>query len=62
MWTESLTGYPREDGRKGIRNLVVVQAAADNVNPLARQLATEIPAWSVCLQAMAAVRWVKISI
>ena len=45
MWTESLTGYPREDGRKGIRNLVVVQAAADNVNPLARQLAAlEIPA------------------
>src|SRR6185312_10346752 len=43
MWTESLTGYPREDGRKGIRNLVVVQAAADNVNPLARQLAAKNP-------------------
>src|SRR6185295_14031628 len=50
MWTESLTGYPREDGRKGIRNLVVVQAAADNVNPLARQLATRNPG-VVCLPA-----------
>jgi altronate dehydratase large subunit len=43
MWTDSLTGYPREDGRKGIRNLVVVLAAADNVNPLARQLAARNP-------------------
>lgn len=43
MWTDSLTGYPRDDGRKGIRNLVVVMAAADNVNPLARQLAARNP-------------------
>ena len=43
MWTEGLTGYPRDDGRKGIRNLVAVQAAADNVNPLARQLAARNP-------------------
>ena len=39
MWNDNLTGYLREDGRKGIRNLVAVMAAADNVNPLARQLA-----------------------
>jgi len=39
MWMDNLTGYPREDGRRGIRNLVAVLAAADNVNPLARQLA-----------------------
>src|ERR1051325_11287435 len=43
MWTEDLTGYERENGRKGIRNLIVVQAAADNVNPLARQLAARNP-------------------
>lgn len=43
IWTDDLTGYPREDGRKGIRNLVAVMAAADNVNPLARQLATRNP-------------------
>ena len=43
MWTDDLRGYPRDDGRKGIRNLVVVQAAADNVNPLARQLAAKNP-------------------
>ena len=50
MWTDGLTGYPREDGRKGIRNLVVVLAAADNVNPLARQLAAQNPG-AVCLPA-----------
>ena len=27
-WSETLTGYLRSDGRKGIRNLVVVMAAA----------------------------------
>lgn len=43
MWSDELTGYPREDGRKGVRNLVVVLAAADNVNPLARQLAARVP-------------------
>jgi altronate dehydratase large subunit len=43
MWTEGLEGYERGDGRKGIRNLIVVQAAADNVNPLARQLAARNP-------------------
>ncbi len=43
MWYEGLTGYLREDGRKGIRNLVAVMAAADNVNPLARQLAARNP-------------------
>ncbi len=36
--TGSLSGYLREDGRYGIRNLVAVMAAADNVNPLARRL------------------------
>jgi altronate dehydratase large subunit len=50
MWTDGLTGYPRADGRKGIRNLVVVMAAADNVNPLARQLAARNPG-VVCLPA-----------
>jgi altronate dehydratase large subunit len=50
MWTDGLTGYPREDGRKGIRNLIVVLAAADNVNPLARQLAAQNPG-IVCLPA-----------
>jgi altronate dehydratase large subunit len=43
MWADDLTGYLREDGRKGIRNLVAVMAAADNVNPLARQLAARNP-------------------
>jgi altronate dehydratase large subunit len=43
MWTNGLTGFPRADGRKGVRNLVVVMAAADNVNPLARQLAARNP-------------------
>ena len=43
MWNDNLTGYLREDGRKGIRNLVAVMAAADNVNPLARQLAARNP-------------------
>jgi altronate dehydratase large subunit len=43
MWNEDLKGYERENGRKGIRNLIVVQAAADNVNPLARQLAARNP-------------------
>ncbi len=43
QWSAKLTGFPREDGRKGIRNLVAVIAAADNVNPLARQLAARNP-------------------
>lgn len=42
-WTEGLTGYPRENGRKGIRNFIAVLAAADNVNPLARHLAARNP-------------------
>jgi altronate dehydratase large subunit len=42
-WSEGLTGYPRDNGRKGIRNLVAVLAAADNVNPLVRQLAARDP-------------------
>jgi altronate dehydratase large subunit len=49
-WTENLAGYARPDGRKGIRNLVAVLAAADNVNPLARQLALRVPG-VVCLPA-----------
>ena len=28
---EGMTGYLRDDGRKGVRNLVAVMAAADNV-------------------------------
>lgn len=49
-WTEGLTGYPRRNGRKGIRNLVAVLAAADNVNPLVRQLAARNPG-VLCLPA-----------
>jgi altronate dehydratase large subunit len=47
---EGLTGYLRDDGRKGVRNLVAVMAAADNVNPLVRQLAEHVPG-VVCLRA-----------
>src|SRR5260370_34302939 len=50
MWAEKLTGYLRDDGRKGVRNLVAVLAAADNVNPLVRQLAARNPG-VVCLRA-----------
>jgi altronate dehydratase large subunit len=49
-WTEGLTGYPRENGHKGIRNLIAVLAAADNVNPLARHLAARNPG-VLCLPA-----------
>ena len=49
-WNEGLTGYPRDNGRKGIRNLVAVLAAADNVNPLVRQLAARNPGVT-CLPA-----------
>lgn len=38
-----VTGYRRPDGRMGIRNLVVVMAAAANMNPLIRKLASELP-------------------
>jgi altronate dehydratase large subunit len=38
-----LRGYRRLDGRYGVRNRVLVMAAADNVNPLAAQLARAIP-------------------
>jgi len=50
MSIEGLTGYPRENGRKGIRNVVAVLAAADNVNPLARHLAAR-NSGVVCLPA-----------
>jgi altronate dehydratase large subunit len=50
VWTENLAGYARSNGRKGIRNLVAVLAAADNVNPLARQLAARVPG-VLCLPA-----------
>jgi len=43
-------GFLRKDGRFGIRNLVVVMAAADNVNPLASMLAQDVPG-VVCLRA-----------
>lgn len=43
MWTGELTGFRREDGSVGIRNLVVVLAAADNANPFARKLADLAP-------------------
>jgi len=50
VFSESLTGYLRENGRKGIRNFVAVLAAADNVNPLVRQLAERVPG-TLCLPA-----------
>ncbi|HSG95889.1 MAG TPA: UxaA family hydrolase, partial [Afifellaceae bacterium] len=50
MFDTPLRGYRRDDGRVGIRNLVVVMAAADNVNPLARKLARAVPG-TVCLPA-----------
>jgi altronate dehydratase large subunit len=43
MWSDGLTGYPRANGTKGVRNLVSVLAAADNVNPLARHLVARNP-------------------
>src|SRR5580658_10230738 len=49
-WREGLTGYQRDNGRKGVRNLVAVAAAADNVNPLVRQLAARNPGVT-CLPA-----------
>lgn len=50
IFNENLTGYLREDGRKGIRNFVAVLAAADNVNPLVRQLVERVPG-TLCLPA-----------
>lgn len=38
-FAEHLTGFLREDGRRGIRNHVAVMAAADNVNPLLAHIA-----------------------
>jgi altronate dehydratase large subunit len=43
MKLDGLTGYKRGNGTVGVRNHVVVLAAADNVNPLARQLADQTP-------------------
>jgi altronate dehydratase large subunit len=43
MKLDGLTGYKRGNGTVGVRNRVVVLAAADNVNPLARQLADQTP-------------------
>jgi altronate dehydratase large subunit len=43
MKLDGLTGYRRGNGTVGVRNHVVVLAAADNVNPLARQLADQTP-------------------
>src|SRR5262249_38762834 len=50
MWTDGLSGDHPENGRKGIRNLVAGVAAADHVNPLARQLVARNPG-VVCLPA-----------
>ena len=51
MWEEPINAFMREDGRAGIRNLVVVMAAAHNVNPLARKLADAVPGVT-CLPGM----------
>lgn len=40
---DHLTGYRRADGRAGVRNLVLVMAAADNVNPVLPHLKTRCP-------------------
>lgn len=45
-----VTGFRRADGRVGIRNKIVVMAAAANMNPLIRQLAAAVPG-VVCLPA-----------
>ena len=45
-----LTGYRRGNGTVGVRNHVIVLAAADNVNPLARQLADQTPGVT-CIRA-----------
>jgi altronate dehydratase large subunit len=45
-----LTGYRRGNGTVGVRNHVIVLAAADNVNPLARQLADQAPGVT-CIRA-----------
>lgn len=39
---DSLTGYRRPNGSFGVRNRIVVMAAADNVNPLARAIAAAV--------------------
>jgi altronate dehydratase large subunit len=43
MKLNDLRGYRRDNGTVGVRNHVIVLAAADNVNPLARQLADRVP-------------------
>jgi altronate dehydratase large subunit len=43
MKLDGLTGHRRSNGTVGVRNHVVVLAAADNVNPLARRLADQTP-------------------
>lgn len=40
---EHLMGYRRSDGRPGVRNLVAVMAAADNVNPVLPHLQARCP-------------------
>jgi altronate dehydratase large subunit len=42
-FVSTLAGYRRGNGDIGVRNLVAVMAAADNVNPLARRLADAVP-------------------
>ncbi|MDH7798959.1 MULTISPECIES: UxaA family hydrolase [unclassified Beijerinckia] len=36
-------GYPRPDGRIGVRNHVAVIAVMDNVNPVARRICAQVP-------------------
>lgn len=40
---EHFKGYRRSDGRAGVRNLVAVMAAADNVNPVLHLLQARMP-------------------
>lgn len=40
---EHFMGYRRSDGRAGVRNLVVLMAAADNVNPILPLLQARLP-------------------
>ena len=50
MELNGLTGFQRSNGTVGVRNHVIVLAAADNVNPLAWQLANSVSG-VVCIRA-----------
>jgi altronate dehydratase len=61
MKLDGLTGYRRGNGTVGIRNHVVVLAAADNVNPLGRQLADQTPGVTFIRASFGRANWATIS-